>query len=72
MGTPATASGLYKAVITMLIEPCALYVVSFVLFIGPWGAGSHAQFIFFPILAETQVRAPFCFPDAPLYLGVVL
>lgn len=49
---------LYGIVITILVESCALYVVSFVLYIGPWGAGDGAQLIFFPILTQVQVIAP--------------
>jgi len=57
MGAPVGISGLYKAIVTMLIESSALYAVNSLLFIGPWGAGSHIADIFVPILAETQVRA---------------
>ena len=57
MGAPAGISGLYTAIVTMLIESSALYAVNSLLFIGPWGAGNHAADIFLPILAETQVRA---------------
>lgn len=57
MGASAgTATGLYKAVATILIESCALYAASFILFIGPWGANSSVANIFFPVVAETQVR----------------
>jgi len=62
MGAPVGISGLYKAIVTMLIESSALYAVNSLLFIGPWGAGSHAADIFLPILAETQVRT---FPRQP-------
>ena len=55
MGAPSGATGLYRAIITMLIESSALYAVNSLLFVGPWGAGSHAADIFLPILAETQV-----------------
>ena len=48
--------GLCKAIITMLIESCALYAVSSLLVIGPWGAGSNAANIFFFVLTQTQVR----------------
>ena len=57
LGSPATAGGLYRAVVNMLIESCALYAASYVLFIGPWAAGSSISNIFFPILAEAQVCA---------------
>ena len=56
MGAPVGISGLYKAIVTMLIESSALYAVNSLLFIGPWAAGNHAADIFLPILAETQVR----------------
>ena len=48
--------GLCAAIVTMVIESCALYAVSSLLFIGPWGTGNHAADTFLPILAETQVR----------------
>jgi len=58
MGAPGGTSGLYTAIVTMLIESCAIYAVNSLLFVGPWGAGSHVADIFLPILAETQVIAP--------------
>lgn len=54
-----TVGGLYKAIVTMLVESAALYTVAFVLFIGSWSVNSPVQLIFFPILAEIQVIAPF-------------
>lgn len=56
LGASARAGGLYKTAVTMLIESCALYAVSYILFIGPWAIGDPVANIFFPILAETQVR----------------
>lgn len=56
MGSRATTNGLYKAVVTMLVESFALYTVCFLLFIGTWSAQSSFVYIFFPILVETQVR----------------
>ena len=55
MGGPTGISGLYKDIVTMLVESSALYAISSLLFIGPWGAGNSAADIFLPILAETQV-----------------
>jgi hypothetical protein len=55
-GAPAKAFGLYKAIVTMLIESCALYSVTYLLYIVPWSLRSGVQFIFFPILADAQVR----------------
>lgn len=51
-------TGVVRWCITILIESSALYAVSFLLFIGPWAAKSYIAQIFFPILVETQVRAP--------------
>jgi len=56
MGNPGGIGGLYKTVITMLIESCALYAVSSLLVIGQ--SSAPIVDIFFPILAETQVIAP--------------
>ena len=50
------SGGMYKAIVTMVIESCALYAVNSLLFIGLWGAQNYAESIFLPILAETQVR----------------
>ena len=48
-------NGLCKAIITTLIESCALYTVSSLLVIGPWAAGYHVVILFLPILCQTQV-----------------
>ena len=59
--TSATAldgtGGLYKTIITMLIESSALYAVSSLLVIGTFASRSCAADLFLPILAEAQVRA---------------
>ena len=55
-GTTGTA-GLYHSIITMLIESCALYSVSLLLVIGPWGAENPVTNFFLAVLPETQVRA---------------
>ena len=52
----AGIGGLCKTIITMLIESCALYAVSSLLVIGPWGAGDRITNFFLFILPETQVR----------------
>ena len=59
MGAPSGLSGLYKAVVAMLIESSAIYAASSLLFLGPWGSGSHIADTFLPIVAESQVRAFF-------------
>ena len=57
MGPRATANGLYKTIVTILVESFALYTVNFLLFIGTWGSKSYFVYTFFPALVETQVRA---------------
>lgn len=51
-GAPSRFSGLYKTIVTMLVECSALYTVISLLVIGTDTAN-----IFLPILAEAQVRA---------------
>ena len=55
MRSPAGIGGLYKTIVTILVECSALYAVSSLLVIAE--AGSRIAYIFLPILAETQVRA---------------
>ena len=62
MGAPAGASGLFETIITVLIESCAIYAIVSLLFVTLWGIKSHAAGIFFPILAEVQVRTLSFFP----------
>lgn len=56
MGPEVKFDTLYKAIITIIVESSALYAISLLLYVGPWGAGNSAQFIFFPVVAQTQVR----------------
>ena len=49
--------GLSKAIVTILIESCALYATSSLLVIVPWVAGYHDVILFLPILSQTQVCA---------------
>jgi len=53
---PAGFSGLYRTVATMLIESSALFAVTSLMVIGPLIAKSSFMDMFFPILAEAQVR----------------
>lgn len=69
MGAPAGASGLYETIITVLVESCAIYAVTSLLFVGSWGAKSHVADIFLPILAEIQVRTVFYFSLVPTTFG---
>ena len=70
MGATHGASGLYKTIITILVESCALYTVGFVLYLGPWDASSPIQLIFYSVFTDTQVRVfLFVFPVAPKSWG---
>ena len=55
-GSPVGITGLYKTIATMLIESCALFAVSSLLFIGLLATANPVSIVFFPILTETQVR----------------
>ena len=59
---PPGIGGLYKTIVTILVESSALYAVSSLLVIAE--GGSRIAYIFLPILAETQVRAV---PVGPWY-----
>lgn len=48
---------LYETIVTILVESCALYAITFLLFAGPWCVGDGVQLVFSPILTQTQVRA---------------
>jgi len=71
MGAPSGFTGLYKTVITMLIESSAIYTASSLLFLGPWGSGNHIADMFLSILAEIQVCA-FCSQHTEVFEHVCL
>lgn len=52
-----TSFGLYKSIISMLIESCALYASSFLVYIVTSREGGGLVSAFQPILGGTQVRA---------------
>jgi len=56
IGAPSGFTGLYKTIVTMLIESSAIYAASSLLFLGSWGSGSHIVEVFSPIHAGIQVR----------------
>ena len=62
LGAQAGKSGVYTAVVTILIESSALYAITSLLFVVPWGVGSRVAQIFLPALAQTQVCPVFPFP----------
>ena len=49
--------GLCKAIVTMLIESCALYTTSSLLVVGTWGIQIGTLGFFLPIFSQVQVRA---------------
>ena len=49
----------YRTIVTILTESYALYTVSFLLFLGPWAAGSPIVNITSPIFVGIQVRLTF-------------
>lgn len=60
MGASFEGSGLYKSIISMLIESCTLYASAFLAYIITWNIGdpnTYTSSIFQLILGETQVRA---------------
>jgi len=57
LGTSGGFGGLYKAIAAMMIESSVLYTISSLLVLGPMAANNVAVNIFYPVLAETQVRA---------------
>ena len=60
MGASFETSGLYKSIISMLIESCALYAGSFLAYVVTWPLTSlcgNLVFTFQPILGQTEVRA---------------
>ena len=59
MGTQDGASGLYKTIITMLVESGALYAASFVSLVGPWASQSIIKYTTFQIFPAIQVRTIF-------------
>ena len=65
MNAPFRISRLYKVVITILSESSALYAVTFLLWIGTWAADNSVQFVFFLLLAQTQVRGVLSVPCTP-------
>ena len=62
IGASAGGAGLYTAVVTMLVESYALYVINYLLFIGLATTGSPYQYIASPLLSSAQVSGAFIFP----------
>ena len=56
MGNSGT-NGLYRVIVTMLVESSVIYAVTSLLFLVPWTAGNPTANIFLPILGHAQVRS---------------
>ena len=59
MGSLVKPSKLYEALVTVIVESCALYTASYLLFLGPWVSSSPVCDAFFPMLATNQVSSIF-------------
>lgn len=64
-GATSGVGGIYKAVVTTLVESSALYAVAFLLYIGPWAANSYLALVFSPVLGGIQVRGVFAYYPPP-------
>ena len=56
---PGTNSGLYKTVVTVMVESCVLYAIAFLIYIGCIAADSSAQNLFSPVIGNIQARVVF-------------
>lgn len=68
----STQGGLYKTVVTMVVESCVLYAIGSLLFIGPLSAQSPVQAIFAPCFGNIQVRVVFDPPPFPQPFGTTV
>lgn len=57
MGSKASSLP-YSNIVMMLIESCAIYAVSSLIFIGTYASNNVASATFLPILSQTQIIAP--------------
>jgi hypothetical protein len=58
VGFHAGIGSIYRSIVTMLVESCALYAVVSICFIVPYAMSHHASAIFLSILARVQIIAP--------------
>ena len=66
IGARHGTSGMYNSLVTMLLESCALYALSSILYIGLFAATSSVTALFFPIHVEVQVSDLLRLPNAVL------
>ena len=67
INAPVRVHGLYRVIVTSLIESCALYSVTLLLFIGLWAARSPIWAIVSSVIPLIQVCDTLYFPDALRY-----
>ena len=58
MNAPVRVNGLYRVIVTSLIESCAIYTATLVLFIGSWAARSPIWGVVCTVIPLIQVWAP--------------
>lgn len=69
-----TATGVYKAIVTILVESSILYTAAFLLYIATWAAYDDLLFVSASILGGAQVRAVVAYPTpivGPYFLTAV-
>ena len=69
LGTSDGSSGLYTAIIVMLVESYALYAVAYLLYIVFWAIGSQALATLSKVVGAVQVRSVSTFPRCTATLG---
>ena len=53
--TGSSSKGLYRMLVAVLVESCALYALFSLLFIGTYASGNYMSDLFLPILSQVQV-----------------
>ena len=69
IGASNGSDGLFTAIVTMLVESCALCAITYILCIVP---SSWVEDIFSGVLGSVQVRAFFTFPRCGVTLGIAV
>ena len=64
--------GLCNAIVTMLIESCALYSVTLLLIIGPWAAKNPIMNFFLFVSPQTQVGIFACSRSSDIFSDVTM
>lgn len=62
MGASHGVGAFYRSIVTILVESCALYAISLLLYLGPHIAKDSISNAFYPILVEVEVRVVLLFP----------